>query len=62
MIKGPVLVCLNLHAGTARRYVRRKNLAVAGMGWEVGWTHEAKIDAKAEFDPAAVELFRVTGT
>ena len=61
MIKGPALVCINFRMGTARRYLRRTNVAVAGLGWELGWTHEAKIDPKGEFDPERVERFRVTG-
>ena len=61
MIKGPALVCINFYMGTARRYIRRTNVAVAGMGWELGWTHEAKIDPKREFNLERVEGFRVTG-
>ena len=29
MLKGPALVCFNFHTATARRYIRRKNWAVA---------------------------------
>ncbi len=61
MIKGPALVCLNLRTGTARRYVRRKNWAVAGTGWELAVTHTAKIDPAAGFDGAAMENYRITG-
>lgn len=62
MIKGPTLVCLNFHTGTARRYIRRTNWAAAGLGWELIWTHEAKIVPNAGFKPEAVERFRTTGT
>ena len=62
MLKGPALVCLNFHTATARRYIRRKNWAVAGLNWELVKTHEAPIDPKGEFDPAGVEQFRVSGT
>ena len=61
MLKGPALVCLNFHTATARRYIRRKNWAVAGLGWDLAMTHEAAIDPKGEFDPAGVERFRATG-
>ena len=61
MLKGPALVCLNFHTATARRYIRRKNWAVPGLGWELVKTHEAKIDPQAGFDPAGVEAFRVSG-
>ena len=61
MIKGPALVCINFRTGTARRYLRRTNVAVAGMGWELGRTHEAEIDPKAGFDPERIERFRVAG-
>ena len=61
MLKGPALVCFNFHTATARRYIRRKNWAVAGLGWELVKTHEAKIDPRGECDPAGVEQFRVTG-
>ena len=61
MIKGPALVCLNFHTATARRYIRRKNWAVPGLGWELGMTHDAKIDPQVGFDPEAMEKFRITG-
>lgn len=61
MIKGPALICLNFHMNTARRYIRHTNVAVAGLGWELVWTHKAKIDPKGELDLAAVERFRATG-
>ena len=61
MIKGPPLVCLNFHTATARRYVRRKNWAVAGLAWELAKTHETPIDPKGEFDSMGVEQFRVSG-
>ena len=61
MLKGPALVCFNFHTATARRYIRRKNWAVAGLGWELVKTHEKAIDPRGEFYPAGVEQFRVTG-
>ena len=61
MLKGPALVCLNFHTATARRYIRRKNWAVPGLGWELVKAHETAIDPRGEFDPAGVEQFRVTG-
>ena len=61
MLKGPAIVCLNFYTATARRYIRRKNWAVPGLGWELVKTHEAKIDPQMGFAPEGVEAFRVSG-
>ena len=62
MLKGPALVCFNFHTATARRYIRRKNWAVPGLGWELVKTHKAKIDPQVGFALEGVETFRVSGT
>lgn len=62
VIKGPALVCLNFHAATARRYVRRTDMVGTRLGWTLGMTHETPVGRSKEFDKDALERFRVTGT
>ena len=61
MVKGPSLVCLDFHAGMARRYLRQKHMVVAGLGWQLVKTHQASFDINDSLPPAAVEMFRTTG-
>lgn len=61
MIKGPSVVSLDCRAGMARRYVRRFNTYVAGMGWQVECTHVAKFDINVPLSWVVLEMFRTTG-
>lgn len=61
MIKPPFLVCFNFPINTARRYVREKHYAVAGLGWQLVVKQVATFEPKAPFDPDIIERFRMTG-
>jgi hypothetical protein len=61
VIKPPFLVSIDPRAGLARRYVRRKDYAVAGLGWQLDRTYTATFDPATPLDVAEVERFRLTG-
>lgn len=60
--KLPYLVALDFRAGTAHRYVRRKDNAVAGLGWQLSRENVAAFDPSISLDLPTVERFRQEGT
>lgn len=61
MIKGPTLLSLDCKTGAVRRYFRRYNVFIAGIGWQLERVGSGRFDP---FDPPALtelERFRVSG-
>ena len=54
-------MCFDFRTGIARRYVRQKDYAVAGLGWQLVEKQKATFEPKAPFNADMLERFRVTG-
>jgi hypothetical protein len=61
MIKPPFLLVIDCKTGAVRRYVRMKDWAVAGRGWQLKCVNEAQLDLAQDVLHHALESFRVTG-
>jgi len=61
VIKPPFLLCLNFRTSTINRYVRRNNMVVAGLGWELSNAGTTGFDPALPILADALEYFRVSG-